>query len=572
PTAVAFATIHTFRRGAIIAIAVFLASGVLFWLALSRRVIKPLERLAEFSQSLREGAAFETLSGSSDMSSLTSRPDQMGLLMRSLTRMQQAIEARLNELSTLLDTSAAVVSTLDQQTVLDRILEQVERLLDVQMSAIFALDEKRGIFRVYASRGMPAWYTERAVINPNEPGSVTMRAIRSGQPIQISDAETNPSFVSYRDRARLAGYRSVLAVPLHAQYTPPAALLVFRPDEHRFSDREIDLLSSFANHATMAIENAALFARSDMRLQEQTRRLEALIQSMQDGLILENLEGQVMYANRTIELLSEMKLETIRGQSVSLLMDQILRYVEDKETICDAIEAAMAGNRSRRLQFSMSTPDKTSYWRLKLFDVTDSDGTLIGRGRILQDITQRYEVDRMKSSLISTVSHELRTPLAAIKGYATTLLAKDVEWDDDSQQEFLHIISAETDHLSGLVNDLLDMSRIEAGNLTVSRAACDLGELVRQAAQRAHPQPGDRLHVLLSPDLPPIFADPKRIEAVLRNLIENAAKYSGDDLPIYVEAKVEETAVIIRVRDEGLGIPPELNHQIFTSFYRVENG
>ncbi len=570
PTAVAFATLNAFRRGALIAIAVFLGSGVLFWLALSRRVIKPLELLADFSQSLRDGHALSV--DAHDMSSLTSRPDQMGLLMRSLTRMQQAIEARLNELSTLLDTSAAVVSSLDQQTVLDRILEQVERLMDVQMSAIFAQDETKGIFRVYASRGLPDWYMERATVNPNDPGSVTLRTIRSGQPIQISDTMTNPSYTLFRDRAQAAGYRSVLAVPLPAQYTPSAALLVFRPDVHKFSNREINLLSSFANHATMAIENAALYARSDTRLQEQTRRLEALIQSMQDGLILENLDGHVMYANRAIELLSGMKYESIRGQSVEWLMDHILQHVRDKEAICFAIAAALEGGRARRLEFSMEGPEKTSYWRLKLFDVTDPEGTLIGRGRILQDITQRYEVDRMKSSLISTVSHELRTPLAAIKGYATTLLADDVQWDDDSQYEFLNIISTESDHLSQLVDDLLDMSRIEAGNLTVSRVACDVSELVEQAAQRAHPHPGDRLHVELPPEMPPIYADPKRIEAVLRNLIENAAKYGGDELPIYVQAEVGETAVTIRIIDEGPGIPVEQSRKIFTSFYRVDNG
>ena len=466
PTAVSFATLYAFRRGSLIAIAIFLGSGVLFWVALSRRVIRPLEMLADFSQSLRGEQVI--LVESEDMESLTSRPDQMGLLMRSLTRMQQVIEARLNELSTLLDTSAAVVSSLDHQTVLDRILDQVERLMGVQMSAIFAQDETKGFFRVYASRGLPDWYMERAVVNPNDPGSVTMRTIRTGEPVQISDVSTNPSYSIFRERAEAAGYQSVLAVPLLAQHTPPAALLVFRPDVHQFSSREINLLSSFANHATMAIENAALFARSDMRLQEQTRRLEALIQSMEDGLILENLDGKVMYANRAIEVLSGMMLDTIRGQSVEILMDHILQHVHDKQAVCEVIRVALAGNRARRLQFSMEGPDKTSYWRLKLFDVTDSEGTLIGRDRILQDITQRYEVDRMKSSLISTVSHELRTPLAAIKGYATTLLADDVQWDDHSQHELLSIISAETDHLSILVDDLLDMSRIEAGNLTVS--------------------------------------------------------------------------------------------------------
>ena len=93
-----------------------------------------------------------------------------------------------------------------------------------------------------------------------------------------------------------------------------------------------------------------------------------------------------------------------------------------------------------------------------------------------------------------------------------------------------------------------------------------------QAAQRAPPHPGDRLHVDLPLDMPPLFVDPKRIEAVLRNLIENAAKYSGEDARIFVQVEVKETAVTIRIIDDGPGIPAEQSSNIFTSFYRVENG
>ncbi len=178
----------------------------------------------------------------------------------------------------------------------------------------------------------------------------------------------------------------------------------------------------------------------------------------------------------------------------------------------------------------------------------------------------------MKSSLISTVSHELRTPLASIKGYATTLLAEDVRWDDRSQFEFLKIISNETDRLSDLVSDLLDLSRIESGSLVVARNTCDLKELISRAAKRADPKPDGRLEVFLDPNLPPLYADSQRIESVLRNLIENAAKYAGPTSPIRVSGSLNKDAVIIRVEDEGPGIPPDRSDRVFESFYRVEDG
>lgn len=570
PTAIAFATPRATHRAALLTTGVFLVVGLFFWFALSQQVIRPLERLAAFSQTIgveeeRSSAQEHTLAH------LARRHDQIGHLIRSLHRMEQAIQARLQELSTLLETSAAVVSTLDSQVVLDRILEQVERLMGIDKCAIVALDEQRGVFRAQASRGLSRRYAESLSIDPSEPFSVSIRAIRSNLPVQVSDTEADASFAPSRPRSRSENYRSLLAVPLKTQHAPPAALIVYRPDVHEFTPREIGLLTSFANHAAMAIENALLYARSDMRLKEQTRRLEALIQSMQDGLILEDLQGRVLYVNRRIGEIVNLSPEDLSGAPVQTLIERLISQSADRTAARGAVEAAMQGRGLRQAELALEGPRQTRYLRLQVFDVTDPDGTPLGRGLFLRDITQNRELDRMKSSLISTVSHELRTPMAAIKGYATTLLAEDVEWDRGTQREFLQVIEKETDRLSGLVNDLLDMSRIEAGSLKVKRTACRLEDLVHNAARRAHPDPCDRLQVNLPPHLPTLFADPQRIEVVLRNLIENAAKYAGEASPIYVSAEVRGHELVVRVEDEGPGIPPEHSQRIFDSFYRIDS-
>jgi len=209
---------------------------------------------------------------------------------------------------------------------------------------------------------------------------------------------------------------------------------------------------------------------------------------------------------------------------------------------------------------------------VQIFSVTDTQNVPIGRGQIWKDITTDREVERMKASLMATVSHELRTPLAAIKGYVSTLLADDVAWDPASQREFLITISEETDRLSALVSDLLDLSRIEGGSLKVRREVINLKELISEAAQNAHPAPGDRLEIHVPENLPPIFADPRHIRVVLRNLIENAVKYGGENTPIRVIVTAEVEDIVIRVEDQGPGIPPEHIPHIFESFYRVEGG
>ena len=198
--------------------------------------------------------------------------------------------------------------------------------------------------------------------------------------------------------------------------------------------------------------------------------------------------------------LLDLSSEPIHGQAAQTLVDTMLAQTEDASELRAALNEALSGHGIRRVECAQKSGDRVRHLRLTLFNVTDRDEMLIGRGWIIQDVTQRHEVDRMKSSLIATVSHELRTPLAAIKGYTTTLLAEDVEWDRDSQREFLSTILQESDRLNSLVQDLLDMSRIEAGSFTLKRALSDLRRLVDEAAYHADPHPGDRLEIHLPPE------------------------------------------------------------------------
>ena len=573
PAKEAFATPNAFNRVMIGTISVFVIIGLFFWLSLSRQVIRPLEHLANISE--RIGISDISQDNDRDketLNRLSGRTDQIGNLIRSLQRMENAIEARLNELSTLLETSASVVSTLNLQTVFDRILEQVERLFDVSKSAVVALDEKTNKFLVKASRGLSDVYNDHLSIDPNEPQSIIMRAIRSGYAIQISDTETDPTYAAMRPIARAEGYRSVIAVPLKTQHAPPAALLIFREKPHLFSKREISLLTNFANHAAMAFENATLYARSDMKLQEQTRRLEALIQSLNDGLILENFSGKVIYANKKVCEMAGIDPDTTLNVSIEFILKSFASRSNDPEETRELIEKKLLGSSTEPAEFSIRINKKQHYIRLDSFMVMDAKNIPIGRVQIYHDITTDKELDQMKSSLISTVSHELRTPLATIKGYASTLLANDVEWDKESQNEFLRIISDETDRLSSIVSDLLDLSKIEAGTSALSKTKCDLRQLILNASKVCHPNPQDRLSLKIQEGISQVYVDRGKMETVLRNLIENAVKYSWKSSPIIITAEKNSDTVIIKVKDQGPGIPKKHQRDIFRSFYRLKIG
>lgn len=570
PTSSAFATQIMLRRIVLVAAGTFILIGLFFWGTLAVRVIRPIERLAPISEAIGSSQPLSP-EDQNHLISESKRNDQIGHLIQSILHMKDSITERLQEQATLLETSTAVVSSLDIETVLNRILEQMGRLLQIKMYAVIALDEENGSFRIRASRGLSKQFTEQLSIQPTEPDSVTMRALHAREPIQVSDTEKDPSYVVRRHRAREEGFRAVLAVPLNTQYAPPTALLVFYPTPHTFTHNEIQLLTSFANHAAMAIENAMLFERSDMRLREQTQRLEALVQSLHDGLILSDLQEKVIYANKRVGELADLSTKGIIGLQTDQILTRIIARAAEKPDVKKDVQKLLNKRGERKIEISMNEPDKPIHLRLEVFNVNDEDGNPIGHGIFFHDVTADRELDRMRSSLVSTVSHELRTPLAAIKGYASTMLADDVEWDRTSQREFLTIISDESDRLTNLVNNLLDLSRIEAGSLKLSREKCDIRTIIQSAAKEASLTSRNKFEVHIEPRLPNVYADPLRLESILRNLIENSIKYAGEEASIDVNVNRNDGEVVFRVSDNGPGIPRKERQRVFERFYRVDD-
>jgi two-component system sensor histidine kinase KdpD len=178
----------------------------------------------------------------------------------------------------------------------------------------------------------------------------------------------------------------------------------------------------------------------------------------------------------------------------------------------------------------------------------------------------------MKSQLLSTVSHELRTPLASIKGYVTTLIDYRERLQADTQEEFLRIIDSESDRLQELVENLLDMSRIEAGVLRIHPEPTRLTPVVERALAVLQPKlEGREVGVDSLDALPDVMIDSTRVQQVLSNLIDNATKYSAPGSPIRVHVAADQAHVTVGVQDRGPGIAPEHVERIFDRFYRIED-
>jgi K+-sensing histidine kinase KdpD len=182
------------------------------------------------------------------------------------------------------------------------------------------------------------------------------------------------------------------------------------------------------------------------------------------------------------------------------------------------------------------------------------------------------QANQMKLKFLAMISHELRTPLASIKGFATTLLATDVTWDAESQRDFVAIIDEESDKLTDLISQLLDLSRLQAGKLRIQPVPRRLNEIIGTAmAQLESISAQHRLVIKIASDLPPMMADTQRIAQVLVNLVSNAAKYAPRATKITVSATTQGANLQITVSDEGPGIPIANRESVFEAFLQLEN-
>lgn len=183
------------------------------------------------------------------------------------------------------------------------------------------------------------------------------------------------------------------------------------------------------------------------------------------------------------------------------------------------------------------------------------------------------EANRLKAELISTLAHEMRTPLTSIEGYSTALLMEEEAFGPETRREFLQIIDEECDTLQNLIHDILESSIIDAGLLTLEIQPVLLARLIQDVVDdMARRAAGCRFVVDLAERLPVVEADPERITQVLRNLLDNAVKYSPGGGLIMVRAELRPGEVVISVADQGVGIAPEHLHQLFEKFFRAKTG
>ena len=486
-----------------------------------------------------------------------------------LTRENAALRDRLLRLS---EASLRINESLDFDTVLQGVLDSARSLTGARYGVIALLDDSGGPQDLHFS-GMTQ---PEAELFHQLPEGIRLFEYLSHlpQPLRLPDLlehiRSTDHLPDLQPPVAVGPVLPFLATPVLHQGERVGNFFLAKTDPGaEFSQEDEETLTMFAAQAAMVVANA----RRHRDEQRARNDLQTLIDTSPVGVVVFDVTtGAPVSLNReALRLFDELRnpdqsleqlLEALTflrgdGREVSLREFPLSRALSVGETI-RAEEIVLQVPDGRKVAVLVNaTPIRSEAGEVRSFVVT------------LQDLTPLEELERLRAEFLAMVSHELRTPLAAVKGSITTLLDASSALNPAETVQFHRIIDAQTDRMRELINDLLDVARIETGTLSISPEPTELPVLVEDARRAfLSGRSGNRLqlHIDLSPDLPWVMADRLRIVQVLGNLLSNAARHSDDSSAIRLTAMREEFHVALSVSDDGRGILPEHLPHLFRKF------
>ena len=473
----------------------------------------------------------------------------------------EALRVRLAALSAA---SLRISASLELETVLTEVVESARTLTGARFGAIATIDET-GTPRDFVTSGFTEEEHRRLAEWADGPRLFEHFRDLEG-PLRIADV---PAYV------RALGFPTDRLPSKTFQGTPMRHrgvhvgnfYLVEKAGGAAFTDEDEQILVLFAAQAATAIANARTY-RAERRARAD---LEALIETSPVGVVVfDGGTGHLVSLNREASRLVQSLCDP--GQSAEQLLGVITcRRGDGREIALDQIPlaGALSGAETVRAEeIELSVPDGRRVTTLiNATPIHGEDGAVASVVVTMQDLAPLQALERMRAEFLGMVSHELRVPLSSIKGSAAAALGAARLVAPAETREFFRIIDDQADRMIGLIADLLDAGRIEAGTLSVAPEPSEVAALVDQA--RGTFISGGGRHAVgidLPPDLPPVLADRQRIVQVLNNLLANAARHAPDTAAIRIAAERDGEHVAVSVSDEGRGIAPEHLGQLFRKY------
>ena len=476
-------------------------------------------------------------------------------------------------LSRLSEASLRINESLDFDDVLQSVLDSARSLTGARFGTLTLLDD-RGQIDDFLSSGLTP---QEAQAMWDLPDALTLFEHLGNipEPLRLPDLIGHIREFNLPEPPLPGGAHiplSFLAAPIHHGGERVGNIFLAETGAGKaFSAEDEETLVMFACQAALVIANARRYR------EEQRARidLETLINTSPVGMaVLDATTGALVSFNREAQRIVDGLLDP--DQAVAHLLEIVtVRRGDGSEVSLKDLplaQALRAGETVRAEEIVLTVPDgRTATILINATPIRADDGELETFVVTMQDMMPLEEMERLRAEFLGMVSHELRTPLTSIKGSTTVLMDESTHLGFPEMRQFHRIIDDQTDHMIGLINDLLDVARIETGTLPVAPEPADVAVLVDQGRNRFLSSGGrSNLHIELAADLPLVMADRTRIVQVLTNLLANAARYSPEASPIRVKVAREGVHVLFSVADEGRGIPAERLPRLFRKFSQAE--
>ena len=480
------------------------------------------------------------------------------------------IAALRERISALSAASLRISASLDLETVLNEVAESARTLTGARFGAIATIDET-GAPQDFVTSGFTEEEHRRLAEWSDGPRLFEYFRDLEG-PLRIDDIPAHVHALGFPvDRLPSKTFQGT---PMrHRGVHVGNFYLVEKEGGEAFTDEDEEILVLFASQAAIAIANARTY-----RAEQRARAgLEALIETTPTGVVVFDAgTGHPASINREARRIVE-SLRMPGRTAEDLLGILTCRFADGREISLGEFPLARALSSAetvRAEEIMLTVPDGRSVSTLiNATPIHAEDGAVASVVVTMQDLAPLEELERMRAEFLGMVSHELRMPLTSIKGSTAALLGASRLFAPAETREFIRIVDEQADRMTGLIAELLDAGRIDAGTLSVSPEPSEVAVLVDQA-RTTFLSGGGRHTVLidLPPDLPRVMADRQRVEQVLNNLMANAARQAPESSPIRVEAERDGAHVAVSIADEGRGIPPERLAQLFRKYAPPERG
>ena len=466
---------------------------------------------------------------------------------------------RVRQRDYLLELAQALTQELELEKLLNRVLT-----ISIEMLAghagLIALRSRKGDWVVSASYGLPPAFLQ--LLKPY----LSEIPTHPDHPEDYELPEINRLLKQLTLTTSL-GLTTGVGLPLVARSIVVGVIFIFRNYPGVFSRNDRTLLSSFANQAAIAVQNAQFYSQ----IRHEKQRLDALLDSAADGILILGTDHRIERCNPALARMLGIKAENAIGKS----HEELIQWANTPNGL--TLQQAEAGGwpltphaqlyiegNVKRADDQPPLPIGITYAPLLA-----PEGTLINIIATMRDITRFREAEEVKDTFISIISHELKTPVSLIKGYASTLRREDASWDHEIVKDSLTVIEEEADRLAALIENLLDASRLQAGGLSLKRSDVLIPNIAHRLSKRfATQSPKHSFPVDFPPEFPVVLADEVRLEQLLSNLITNAIKYSPEG-EIRISGQIRPDNVVVCVSDQGPGIAPDDIPHIFDRFYRA---